>query len=169
MSFPREHIESLWAPWRVEYFALERPLGDFFGEAARAQDDAAHLVLIRRKSAFLMMNRFPYSAGHLMAAPYRKTADPAELADNEKLELWALADDARKLLIEVVRAEGFNIGLNLGSCAGAGVVDHLHLHIVPRWQGDSNFMATIGGLRVIPEGLETLYAKLVAAKGKLGL
>lgn len=168
-SFPREHVESLWAPWRVEYFALERPLGDFFSEAAQTSDDAAHLVILRRKSAFLMMNRYPYSAGHLMALPYRKTADLSELADNEKLELWALADDACRLLREVVRAQGFNIGFNLGSCAGAGVADHLHLHIVPRWEGDSNFMTTIGGMRVIPEGLEPLYAKLMAAKAGLGL
>lgn len=169
MSFPREHLESLWAPWRVEYFALERPLGDFFAEAAQSSDDAAHLVVLRRKSGFLMMNRYPYSAGHLMAVPYRKTADLAALADQEKLELWSLADDARRLLTDVVRAQGFNIGLNLGACAGAGVADHLHLHIVPRWEGDGNFMATIGGTRVIPEGLEPVYAKLLAAKAKFGL
>ncbi len=168
MSAP-EQLESLWAPWRVEYFSLERPLPDFFGEAGRASDDAAHLVVLRRKSGFLIMNRFPYAVGHLMAVPYRKVADLSELIAEEKLELWTLAEAAQQLLRETVNAHGFNIGLNLGACAGAGVADHLHLHIVPRWPGDYNFMPVIGATRVIPEGLEPLYGKLVAARDRLGL
>ncbi len=168
MSTPEEW-QSLWAPWRVEYFALERPLPDFFTEAAQTSDDAAHLVVLRRKSGFLIMNRYPYSAGHLMAVPYRKTADLGALTADEKLELLTLAQDAQTLLREVVHAQGFNIGLNLGACAGAGVADHLHLHIVPRWPGDHNFMAVLGATRVIPEGLQPLYAKLVAARDRLGL
>ena len=169
MSFPKEELASLWAPWRVEYFALERPLPDFFGEAARASDDAAHLVVLRRKSGFLIMNRYPYSVGHLMAVPYRKTADLGDLTGDEKLELLTLADDAQKLLRAVVNAQGFNIGLNLGSAAGAGVADHLHLHIVPRWAGDHNFMPVLGATRVIPEGLRPLYDKLIQARRDLGL
>jgi ATP adenylyltransferase len=169
MSFPTEHIESLWAPWRVEYFSLQRPLGDFFTEAAQTADDAAHLVVLRRKSAFLIMNRYPYAAGHLMAVPYRKTANLSDLTAEEKLELWTLAEDAQKLLTEVVRAQGFNIGLNLGVCAGAGVADHLHLHIVPRWEGDNNFMPVLGATRVISEALTGTYEKLVQAKARLGL
>jgi ATP adenylyltransferase len=164
MSFPKEQIEALWAPWRVEYFALERPLGDFFTAAAEASDDAAHLVVMRRKSAFLMMNRYPYAAGHLMAVPYRKTADLAVLTGDEKLELFALAEAAQGLLRTTMRAEGFNIGLNLGVCAGAGVADHLHLHIVPRWTGDNNFMAVTGETRVISEGLDSLYRRLIQAR-----
>ena len=168
MSLP-EHLQSLWAPWRVEYFALPRPLPDFLSEAAQASDDAAHLVVLRRKSGFLIMNRFPYAGGHLMAVPYRKAADLSELTADEKLELLTLAEDAQTLLREVVRAQGFNVGLNLGSCAGAGLAEHLHLHIVPRWPGDHNFMATLAGTRVIPEGLQGLYAKLVEARDRLGL
>lgn len=164
MSFPKEQIEALWAPWRVEYFALPRPLDDFFTAAAQTSDDAAHLVVLRRKSAYLMMNRYPYAAGHLMAVPYRKTADLGLLTAAEKLELFDLAEAAQKLLRATMRAEGFNIGLNLGVCAGAGVADHLHLHIVPRWTGDNNFMAVTGQTRVISEGLESLYAKLVQAR-----
>lgn len=169
MNFPKEELEALWAPWRVEYFALERPLADFFGEAARTSDDAAHLVVLRRKSGYLMMNRFPYSVGHLMAVPYRKTGDLGDLTADEKLELLTMADDAQKLLRATVHAQGFNLGLNLGACAGAGVADHLHLHIVPRWPDDHNFMPVLGGARIIPEGLQPLYEKLVRARDELGL
>ena len=169
MNFPKEQLEALWAPWRVEYFALERPLADFFGEAARSSDDAAHFVVLRRKSSYLIMNRFPYAVGHLMAVPYRKTADLADLTGEEKLELLNLAEDAQKLLRAVGQAQGFNVGLNLGACAGAGVADHLHLHIVPRWPGDYNFMPVVGGARIIPEGLQPLYEKLVRARQELGL
>ena len=168
MSNP-EQLEALWAPWRVEYFSLERPLPDFFTEAAQTSDDAAHLVVLRRKSGFLIMNRFPYVAGHLMAVPYRKTSDLAALTADEKLELLTLAEDAQTLLRTVVQAQGFNVGLNLGACAGAGVADHLHLHIVPRWPGDHNFMPVLGATRVISEALQSLYAKLVAARDGLGL
>ena len=169
MSFPKEHAEALWAPWRVEYFALERPLPDFFTEAAQTSDDATHLVILRRKCGFLIMNRYPYSVGHLMAVPYRKTADLGDLTAEEKLELWTLAEDAQKLLRSVVRAQGFNVGLNLGHCAGAGVFDHLHLHIVPRWPGDSNFMPVLANTQVISESLAGLYEKLVAARVALGI
>ncbi len=160
-------MAALWAPWRVEYFQLQRPLPDFLLEAAHGSDDRAHLVVLRRKSGFLIMNRFPYAAGHLMAVPYRKVADLAALNSEEKLELLDLAETAQRLLREVVHAQGFNVGLNIGACAGAGVADHLHLHIVPRWPGDNNFMAVLGSTRVIPEGLETMYDKLVAARDAL--
>ncbi len=164
MSFPHEHLSALWAPWRVDYFALERPLPDFFLEAAQTSDDRGHLVVLRRKSGFLIMNRYPYVAGHLMAVPYRKVADLGLLNAEEKLELLTLAEDAQKLLRAVVHAQGFNVGLNLGSCAGAGMADHLHLHIVPRWPGDHNFMTVLDSTRVISEGLNTLYTRLVEAR-----
>ncbi len=160
MSFPKAEIEALWAPWRVEYFQIPEK-GDFLGEAARASDDAAHLVLRRRKSAFLMMNRYPYAVGHLMAVPYRKVAELADLTEEEKIELWDLAAHGQGLLRKAVRAQGFNIGLNCGECAGAGVADHLHLHIVPRWAGDTNFMPVLGGVRVLAEALGELYTKLM--------
>ena len=162
MDFPKAEIEALWAPWRVEYFEIGAK-GDFLGEAARASDDAAHLVLCRRKNTFLIMNRYPYAAGHLMAVPYRKIADVADLTDEEKIELWDLAAHGQKLLRRVVRAQGFNVGLNCGACAGAGVADHLHLHIVPRWAGDNNFMPVLSGVRVLAEALDALYAKLKSA------
>jgi ATP adenylyltransferase len=167
-SFPKASLESLWAPWRVEYY--HRPpeeSGDFLTAAAQATDDAAHLVVTRRKAAFLIMNKYPYSAGHLMAVPYRKVADMADLLEGEILELWALCIHAQNLLRLCVKAQGFNVGWNLGKAAGAGVDDHLHLHIVPRWAGDANFMTVTGGARIIPEGLQPLYERLVAAQKTL--
>ena len=119
MEFPKAEIETLWAPWRFEYFERERK-ADFLSEAARTSDDAAHLVVTRRKNAFLIMNRYPYTVGHLMAVPYRKVADLALLGDNEVLELWNLVAHGQALLRAVVDAQGFNVGLNLGECAGAG-------------------------------------------------
>lgn len=167
--FPAQQLAALWAPWRAEYFEIPRPVGDFLTEAAQTADDAAHLVILRRKGAFLLMNRYPYAGGHLMAVPYRKVADLADLHAEEKLELLTLAEVAQALLRRTVRAQGFNIGLNLGACAGAGVPDHLHLHIVPRWGGDTNFMPVLAGTRVIPQALEGLYAQLLRARDELGL
>jgi ATP adenylyltransferase len=161
-EFPKA-VESIWAPWRIEYFNIEKT-PNFLTDAAQTTDDAAHLVVSRRKNTFLIMNRFPYAVGHMMAVPYRKVADIADLADQERLELWELAAHAQKLLRKVVNAHGFNIGLNLGKCAGAGYTDHLHLHIVPRWEGDNNFMPVLADIRVMPEALASLYGKLVAAQ-----
>ena len=160
MQFP-ENLQALWAPWRVEYFSIDKNR-DFLSEAAQTTDDAAHLVVCRRKSAFLIMNRFPYAVGHLMAVPYRKVGSMSDLTDGERLEIWDLAVHAQALLSKVIGAQGFNVGLNLGKCAGAGVADHLHLHIVPRWEGDQNFMPVIANTKVMPEALEALYQKLVA-------
>jgi len=163
-DFPRKEVETLWAPWRVEYFEKQPRDRDFLARAATASDDAEYLVLTRRKTAFLMMNRYPYAVGHLMAVPYRKTADLSSLGDNEIVELWRLVAHGQALLRSVAHAHGFNIGLNLGESAGAGVADHLHIHIVPRWNGDTNFMPMIAGTRIISEGLEPLYRKLIAAQ-----
>ena len=114
------------------------------------------------------MNKYPYSAGHLMAVPYRKVSEMTELTDDEVLELWHLCIHAQRLLKECVKAQGFNIGWNLGKPAGAGVQDHLHLHIVPRWVGDANFMTVVGGARIIPEALKPLYERLKAAQDQFG-
>lgn len=160
---PAEHFSALWAPWRVEYFREEKH-PDFLGEAATASDDAAHLVVTHRKLCFLIMNKFPYSAGHLMVASYRKVSDMADLTDDEAVDIWRLCVHAQKLLRRCVSAQGFNIGWNVGRAAGAGVEDHLHLHVVPRWIGDVNFITVTGGTRVIPEGLQPLYERLLAAQ-----
>lgn len=161
MSF--EHFTSIWAPWRVEYFK-QTDRRDFLTEAAQTTDDAAHRVVARRKSCFLLMNGFPYSVGHLMAVPYRKVADLADLTESERLELWELAELAQQLLRATVQAQGFNVGLNIGKCAGAGVADHLHLHVVPRWEGDNNFMPVLADTRVLPEALDAVYLRLMEAQ-----
>lgn len=166
-KFPKAEVETLWCPWRVEYFEQETPSPHFLADAARASDDATHLVLTRRKTAFLMMNRYPYAVGHLMAVPYRQSGDAASLGDNEVVELWNLAMHGQRLLRETMKPQGFNIGLNLGQCAGAGVPDHLHIHIVPRWNGDTNFMPVLSGVRLLAEGLRSLYDKLLAAQTRL--
>jgi len=167
IEFPKRELETLWCPWRVEYFEREKPNSDFLAAAARASDDAAHFVITRRKTAFLMMNRYPYAVGHLMAVPYRKTGELGSLGENEVVELWNLVTHAQRLLRVAAKAQGFNIGLNLGESAGAGVPDHLHIHIVPRWSGDTNFMPILSGTRTISEGLRALYEKLVTAQAKI--
>jgi ATP adenylyltransferase len=167
-EFPQKHLESIWAPWRVEYFRAEHQSGiDFLTQAANSPDDAEHLVVKRLGTAFLIMNKYPYAAGHLMAVPLRKVVKMSEITDAEVLDLWRLAIHAQRLLAEAVKAQGFNVGWNLGKAAGAGVEDHLHIHIVPRWAGDSNFIATIGGTRVIPEGLHPLYERLREIQSRL--
>jgi ATP adenylyltransferase len=163
MNFPNREMETLWAPWRFEYF--ERPKsGDFLAQAARTSDDAAHLVLARRKNAFLIMNRYPYAVGHLMSVPYREVADLSELGDNETSDLISLVVLGQSLLRKVMKPEGFNIGINIGECAGAGVPKHLHIHVVPRWPGDTNFMPIVAGSRVLSQSLTDLYEKLRAAQ-----
>jgi len=166
-EFPKKDLETLWAPWRVEYFEKEPRNRNFLSEAAQASDDAAHLVITRRKNAFLMMHRSPYAVGHLMAVPYRKTAELSSLGENEVVELWNLVAHAQALLRAATKAQGFNIGLNLGECAGAGVTDHLHIHIVPRWSGDTNFMPILSGTRTLSEGLRALYDKLMEAQSQM--
>ena len=162
MDFPRIELETLWAPWRFEYVA-KSDSRDFLSEAARTSDDRAHLVLARRKNAFLMMNRYPYTVGHLMAVPYRKVGELGALGENEVTELFSLVVHGQNILQKVMKAQGFNIGMNIGECAGAGVPDHLHIHIVPRWSGDTNFMPMLSGTRVISDSLQNLYEKFVAA------
>src|ERR1700730_12695081 len=110
MEFPKAEMETIWAPWRFEYFEREPRSSDFLAGAARASDDAAHLVIARRKNAFLMMTRYPSTVGHLMAVPYKKTADPASLGENEVVELWNLVTHAQTLLRAAVKAQGFNVG-----------------------------------------------------------
>ena len=166
-EFPKKEIETLWAPWRVEYFEKEPRDMEFLTAAGRSSNDTEALVLTRRKTAFLMMNRYPYAVGHLMAVPYRKTAELSSLGENEIVELWNLVVHAQTLLRKAARAQGFNVGLNLGECAGAGVTDHLHIHIVPRWKGDTNFMPALAGAKTISEGLRALYDKLMDAQAKM--
>jgi ATP adenylyltransferase len=152
-------MERLWAPWRLEYVQGARSGECVFCLGSEA-DDAARLVLHRGRSCFIIMNIFPYSNGHLMVAPLRHLADLGELTADEAGELHRLTVACRDLLQATCRPEGFNIGINLGAAAGAGVRDHLHQHIVPRWSGDTNFMPVFADVRVIPQHLEATYRQL---------
>jgi len=126
------------------------------------EKDAENLILHRGEAAFMILNLFPYTTGHMMVAPYRHTANPGDLADEERLEVWHLMDSGMRALQRVYTPHGFNVGMNLGHVAGAGIPDHMHLHIVPRWGGDTNFIPVLTGVRVIPELLQDTYQKLKA-------
>ena len=158
--------ETLWAPWRMSY--IQRPPsgpsgGDIFVDLPAEQDDDKNLILFRGESAFVMLNAYPYANGHLMVAPYRQVADIVDLNDAELLEINQLIAKGVSWLRTAYNPHGFNIGVNMGSAAGAGIPIHIHWHIVPRWNGDTSFMTSIGGARVIPQSLEDTYAVLKQA------
>jgi len=155
-------MERLWAPWRLEYILADRQEGCIFCRFPREGDDESRLILCRGQHAFVIMNAFPYSNGHLLVPPYRHVADLAELTDEESLEIMQLSQRSCAALREVCRPDGFNLGINLGTAAGAGIADHLHIHIVPRWNADTNFMPVLADVKVIPEALQATYAKLKA-------
>lgn len=158
-------MDQLWAPWRIPYVRAEKPQkeGCFLCAKAGQSRDAENLLLLRGKTAFVILNAFPYSPGHLLIAPYRHSGEMDDWDREEMLELWELTRQCRRLLEKTIRAEGFNIGLNLGKLAGAGLPDHLHLHVVPRWEGDTNFLPVLADVRVMPEALGEVYQKLKAA------
>ena len=146
-------MERLWAPWRLEYVQAPRSGSCIFCLGTEAEDES-RLVLHRGRHCFIIMNRFPYSNGHLMVAPLRHVADPGLLDSAEIAELHQLTVVCRDLLRDCCQAQGFNVGMNLGAVAGAGVTDHMHQHIVPRWAGDTNFMPVFADVRVIPQHLD---------------
>jgi len=155
-------MERIWAPWRMSYLNNNTPdHGCIFCPSETG--DRERLILTRSDRSLLMLNRYPYTGGHLMVAPLRHTAGLDDLDDAEVLDLMYLLRKGKALLQRVAKPDGFNIGINLGKAAGAGVVEHLHIHIVPRWNGDSNFMTVVGDVRVIPEGLLACYDQLAAA------
>jgi ATP adenylyltransferase len=156
--------ERLWSPWRMEY--IRRGDADQRGcifcdypAAGEDQDEANHL-LGRGKVSFVLLNAFPYNPGHLMAAPYRHVGDYQELTAEELAEIMAFAGTAIRALQETSAPHGFNLGMNLGQVAGAGIADHVHLHLVPRWGGDTNFMPVVGQTKVLPELLGETYRRL---------
>ena len=156
-------MERLWAPWRLEYVQTAgEQVGCVFCNAA-AGDDEETLVVSRGERAFALLNRFPYASGHLMVAPYRHLDELGALDEDEALELHRLTVAAIVALAATYRPDGHNVGWNLGRVAGAGVVDHVHLHVVPRWGGDTNFMPVLAEVKVIPEHLTETRRRLVAA------
>lgn len=156
------NLQRLWTPWRASFVMQEQPAGCFLCRAAEApaSDDAGLFVLLRRPQVIALLNAFPYNTGHLLIAPRLHTGEYGALPERELQAMFALSQQAVRVLRDEYRPQGFNVGLNLGVVAGAGVPDHLHLHIVPRWGGDTNFMTTIGETKVLPESLDQTYARL---------
>lgn len=163
-------MQQLWAPWRSQYmksFSEDAPQKSkcFFCEAAHADsdDDRKHLVVYRGKQVFVILNRYPYNTGHIMVTPFRHSGDIVELTEEESSELMSLLRLASKVLQSVYSPDGINIGANLGQGAGAGVPGHLHFHLLPRWNGDTNFLPIIAETKVISESLDETWHKLSAA------
>ena len=153
-------MKQLWSPWRMEYIQGEKSGGCVFCDTSRQQRDAENLILFRGRHCFVMMNRYPYTNGHLMVAPYEHVDMPTKLPSEAQGEMMTLVNACLETLQEAMRPDGFNIGMNLGASAGAGIKDHIHMHVVPRWTGDTNFMPVLGDTRVIVEALEASYQKL---------
>ena len=153
-------MENLWAPWRIDYILGRKTLDCIFCNMPKENRDEENLILFRGNDQFLVMNAFPYNNGHLMIVPYRHTSSLEGWSSEEQQEMMQLADLAVSLLKKTIRPDGFNLGINMGQVAGAGIVDHVHLHIVPRWNGDTNFMPVLADTRVISEHLKATYKKL---------
>jgi ATP adenylyltransferase len=159
----RPVTRPLWAPWRLAYVgSADEQEGCFFCAALEGADEDG-LVVHRGRRAFVLLNRFPYSSGHLMVAPHRHTGDFSGLDDREALELHRLAAEGVAALTDTYGPDGYNLGWNLGRAAGAGVLDHVHLHVVPRWAGDTNFMPVLADVKVLPEHLAETRRRLAAA------
>jgi ATP adenylyltransferase len=153
--------ELLWAPWRLEYIEKETPQGGcIFVDLPLQEKDRENLILFRGEHAFVMLNAFPYTNGHLMVAPYLHTAEIEELDDETLLEINKLLGRCIRWIRAAYKPAGFNIGVNLGKAAGAGIPTHIHWHIVPRWEGDTNYMTTVGHVRVLPQSLQDSYDRL---------
>ena len=159
-------MDYLWTPWRYRYVSdPKKDEGCIFCDAAALCDDARALIVLRRRKNYIILNRFPYTTGHVMIVPFAHVAELAA-CDAETLgEMMELARRVQAALAVVYKPEGYNLGMNLGRCAGAGVAGHLHLHVLPRWAGDTNFMSTVAETRVEPEDLQTTYGKLRGALG----
>ena len=153
-------MNRLWAPWRMEYLMSEGADECIFCVKPAQDDDAANLILLRTPLSFVMLNAYPYNNGHLLIAPFRHVASFGELTPEERADLMEAVAHAERILKQAFNPQGMNVGANLGHCAGAGVPGHVHVHIVPRWEGDTNFMPVVGETRVLPETLQETYERL---------
>ncbi|MEJ2024869.1 MAG: HIT domain-containing protein [Deltaproteobacteria bacterium] len=155
-------MEVTWAPWRMEYILADQKEGPcIFCPGENREQDAERLILFAGKRSMVIMNRYPYNNGHLLVAPVRHVGSLDSLSEDELLDLMEMVRRAINALKKQMNPEGFNVGINLGKVAGAGVEEHLHVHIVPRWNGDTNYMTVVGALRVIPEHIRNTYEKLL--------
>ena len=153
-------MKHIWAPWRMEYIGLKKTEGCILCEAPRRSSDAENHILFRGEKNYIIMNSYPYNPGHLLVVPYRHIASLEEMSDEERHEHIDIVSRSVAVLQRVFSPGGFNLGTNIGKIAGAGIDDHVHTHIVPRWQGDTNFMPVIGDIRVVPQALAETYRKL---------
>ncbi len=156
-------MEQLHAPWRIEYIlAPKNPPGEdsVFKKIGDATDDEANLVIVRARHCYALLNNYPYNGGHLMVVPYRQVPSLEDLTDEEMLEVMQVGRRCMAALRKTMKPDGFNVGFNLGRVAGAGIVEHLHMHIVPRWLGDTNFMPVLAGTAVLPQALREVAAQL---------
>jgi len=156
-------MDNLYSPWRIDYILTEKKKGCIFCIKPQENDDKKYLILKRGKFSYIIMNLFPYNNAHLMVVPYRHVSNLSLLNDEELFELIKLTQLCEKVINKVYTPDGLNVGINLGESAGAGIAEHLHVHIVPRWNGDTNFISTVGNTRVIPEKMEDTYNKLLKA------
>lgn len=159
-------MELLHAPWRIEYIKTPKPPPSdvsLFTRIGQSSDDVANYVVVRERTCYAVLNSYPYNGGHLLVVPYKQTAELADLTEEELCDLMKLTRRCLEVLKAVMKPDGFNIGMNLGRVAGAGIVEHLHLHIVPRWNGDTNFMPVLADTRVLPEALADVAEKLRTA------
>src|SRR3972149_8316801 len=153
-------MQHIWAPWRSDYVQLPKPAGCIFCEKSVQSDDVTNRILFRGGKNFVIMNIFPYNPGHIMVAPFRHGGRGEERTDEESDECFTLVRKSVAVLGKGVQPHGFNVGMNLGRAAGAGIADHVHIHVVPRWNGDTNFMPLIAGTKVVSESLAAVYEKL---------
>jgi ATP adenylyltransferase len=156
-------MKHTWAPWRIEYIRMEKPRGCILCDKPKEKRDVENYILFRGEKNFIMLNAYPYNPGHLLIAPYRHIAGLEELTESERNEHYKLVSRSVEVLKAQLKPAGFNLGANLGRVAGAGIDDHFHSHIVPRWQGDDNFMPVLADTKVIPQALADTYTGL---KGK---
>lgn len=157
-------MEPLHAPWRIEYLLAPKPALEesLFARIAQSNEDEANHVIARDRTCFALLNKYPYAGGHLMVVPYKQTPGLEGLTEGELLDLMKLTRRCQHALIRVMKPDGFNIGINLGKCAGAGIIEHLHIHVVPRWNGDTNFMPVLASTTVVPQALSEVAAQLRA-------
>jgi len=154
-------MDHLWAPWRATYVSEKSTLNEcIFCEAAASGDDEANLVVYRGRLSFVMLNRFPYTSGHVMIAPYAHVSRLQQASEEAAGEIMQLSRSGERVLEETYKPDGLNLGMNLGEEAGAGIQQHIHMHLLPRWKGDANFMTSVAYTRVLSEALEESYAKL---------
>ena len=153
-------MNKLWAPWRIDYIRTPKEKGCIFCNKSNDEDDRESLILYRGNESFVLMNLYPYSNGHLMISPYQHTSDTNDISSQGNEEIMWLANQSMNILTHAMNAEGFNFGANLGKAGGAGIEEHIHYHIVPRWSGDTNFMPVVGNTKVLVEGLRESWDNL---------